>query len=314
MRGGITNNPFQIKTPEKLNPDETVNLFVDVIGDYQKIIAEGHTFVMGPRGIGKSMIFRYLQPDCQCLTQKKDISNLDFLGLYIPLRNASFTTITELRRLENNASQIINEHIMCVYFMQMIFSTLSNEELYGKNHIEWNDQARQYFRFVEAGFLSENTTVSIDELDSMCINDVFAVLAQQAEKYYRQAIDYTKRLSFTSGSTDQTNADASHLHAGLLRDLAAYYQDPPQKNIPSNNPFDTAQGLREILDEVGTDKNVIIAPMNNKISTVGAAIVALERQDIQLCYAPATYYNTVNYSTAGDKCYLFSLDDIVMAG
>ena len=48
-------NPFQIKTPEKLSPDEVASLFVDVFTDYQKIKAQGHTFILGPRGIGKSM-------------------------------------------------------------------------------------------------------------------------------------------------------------------------------------------------------------------------------------------------------------------
>ena len=84
-------NPFQIKTPEKLPPDEAANLFVDVFTDYQKIKAQGHTFIIGPRGIGKSMIFRYLEPDCQCISTKAKINQLDFLGLYIPLKNASFT-------------------------------------------------------------------------------------------------------------------------------------------------------------------------------------------------------------------------------
>ena len=96
-------NPFQIKTPENLAPEEAVNLFVDVFTDYQKIIAQGHTFIMGPRGIGKSMIFRYLEPDCQCIKSqysKTKIDELEFLGLYIPLRNAGFTKITELTRLE----------------------------------------------------------------------------------------------------------------------------------------------------------------------------------------------------------------------
>ena len=58
-------NPFQIKTPEKLSPDEVASLFVDVFTDYQKIKAQGHTFILGPRGIGKSMNFRYIEPDCQ---------------------------------------------------------------------------------------------------------------------------------------------------------------------------------------------------------------------------------------------------------
>ena len=137
-------NPFQIKTPEKLPPDEAASLFVDVFTDYQKIKAQGHTFIIGPRGIGKSMIFRYLEPDCQCISTNAKINQLDFLGLYIPLKNASFTTITELLRLERNAAYILNEHIMVTFVLQKVFSSLSNENLYEEND-EWNISAQQYY-------------------------------------------------------------------------------------------------------------------------------------------------------------------------
>ncbi len=40
------------------------------------------------------------------------------------------------------------------------------------------------------------------------------------------------------------------------------------------------------------DYNIVIAPMNKKISTIGAALLPLENTDIQLCYVPARYYNT----------------------
>lgn len=187
-------NPFQIKTPEKLNPDETVNLFVDVFTDYQKIKTEGHTFILGPRGIGKSMMFRYLQPDCQCLSFNGDISKIDFLGFYIPLRNASFTTITELQRLANNASQIINEHIMSVYFMQMIYKTLSNPTIYGDGCDSWNKEATTYYRNVcnELCYMGKQLPC-----DGMKIYEVFGKLANHMESHYRQAIGYTKKLAFT---------------------------------------------------------------------------------------------------------------------
>lgn len=112
-----------------------------------------------------------------------------------------------------------------------------------------------------------------------------------------------------SGSTDQTNRDANRLHADLLKELAAYYQNPDHIIIPSNNPFETARKLEEVVDKIGNDKNIIIAPMNNKLATFGAALVALKKPNIQLCYAPALYYNTSSYSVEGDMCYLFSLDD-----
>ena len=111
-----------------------------------------------------------------------------------------------------------------------------------------------------------------------------------------------------SGSTDQTSGDASLVHANLLKDLAAYYQNVKQYMIPSNNPFDTKKELEKVLSKIEPDVNIIIAPMNNKLATFGAGLVALDRPDIQLCYAPATYYNTSSYSVEGDSCYLFSLD------
>lgn len=187
-------NPFQIKTPEKLNPDETINLFVDVFPDYQKIKAEGHTFILGPRGIGKSMIFRYLQPDCQCLSINGDVSKISILGIYIPLRNASFTTITELRRLANNASQIINEHIMSVYFLQMLYKSLSDSKIYGDKHEAWNQAALKYYNAVCSDLCySEN----LSPCEDMKIFEMFSKLAKMMESYYRQAIGYTKKLAFT---------------------------------------------------------------------------------------------------------------------
>lgn len=190
----MMNNPFQIKTPEKLNADETLSLFVDVFTDYQKIKTEGHTLLLGPRGIGKSMMLRFLQPDCQCLYYNGTVSDIDFIGIYIPLRNASFTSVTELRRLEYNAAQIINEHIMSVYVLQRVFKTLENESIYGKIADSLNEQAREYFSVVCKDFFGD---IECDGVEDRSINEVFNSLASKMELYYNQTIDYTKRLSFT---------------------------------------------------------------------------------------------------------------------
>lgn len=189
-------NPFQIKTPENLAPEEAVNLFVDVFTDYQKIIAQGHTFIMGPRGIGKSMIFRYLEPDCQCIKSqysKTKIDELEFLGLYIPLRNAGFTKITELTRLERNAAHIINEHIMVTFFLQKVFKNLSNASLYDENP-EWDSSARQYYNEV---FLPRIPGDHYQIDSNLKVPEVFSKMASIMEHFYLEAIDYTKRLSFT---------------------------------------------------------------------------------------------------------------------
>lgn len=186
-------NPFQIKTPEKLPPDEAANLFVDVFTDYQKIKAQGHTFILGPRGIGKSMIFRYLEPDCQCISAAVKIDQLDFLGFYIPLKNASFTTITELTRLERNAAHILNEHIMVTYVLQKVFSNLSNKDLYDDN-VEWDVTARQYYH---NEYISRLPAGDYPDCNNIKIYDVFKAMAEQMDFFYVQAMQYTKKLTFT---------------------------------------------------------------------------------------------------------------------
>ena len=55
------------------------------------------------------------------------------------------------------------------------------------------------------------------------------------------------------------------------------------------------------------DLNAIIAPMNTKISTLGAAALALEDRSIQLCYAQANIYNYSRYSLPDDNFYAFTL-------
>lgn len=70
------------------------------------------------------------------------------------------------------------------------------------------------------------------------------------------------------------------------------------------DPFATKVELQQQIAKY-PDHNVTIAPMNNKISTVGAALVGIADPDIQLCYAQANYYNFDAYSTPGHHFYLF---------
>jgi len=83
-------------------------------------------------------------------------------------------------------------------------------------------------------------------------------------------------------------------------------------DISCNNPNQAHKDIQSHLVELQDnnmikDKNVLLFAMNNKLSTLGVGLLALERQDVQLCYAPALIYNYKNYSTPGEKCYLFKL-------
>ena len=142
-------NPFSITTPEDLTAEEAVSLFVDVFTDFTQIVDPGHVFVKGPRGVGKSMMFRYLQPDCQCLKTGKVIEELPFIAIYVPLKNTNFT-LSELKRLENkHASAILNEHLMITHCMIRVFDTLADSGAYADDK-----RYSQLMQFYKNSFIS----------------------------------------------------------------------------------------------------------------------------------------------------------------
>ncbi len=70
------------------------------------------------------------------------------------------------------------------------------------------------------------------------------------------------------------------------------------------NPQRTLEALRTQAAKY-PDCNIVVAPMNTKISTIGAALFAFENSAVQLCYAPANVYNVAHYSLPDEDYYLF---------
>ena len=74
--------------------------------------------------------------------------------------------------------------------------------------------------------------------------------------------------------------------------------------------YDAVATKRALARQIGRypECNVVVVPMNTKISTVGTMLLAYEHEAVQICYAPAVVYNTERYSTPGSDYYLFNLD------
>jgi len=68
------------------------------------------------------------------------------------------------------------------------------------------------------------------------------------------------------------------------------------------DPYKTANELEKHINKF-KDYNTVLAPLNNKVSTVGAAFYALKHNEVQVCYLPAEEYNTKSYSSPGDAIY-----------
>jgi hypothetical protein len=93
----------------------------------------------------------------------------------------------------------------------------------------------------------------------------------------------------------------------MIKDL---YNNVEDFNFSCVDPIKTKEDLKKQIDKYEA-YNVIIAPLNTKLSAIGAALLAFERPEIQICYATANIYNIEGYSTPGDDCYLFSLDELI---
>jgi ribosomal protein RSM22 (predicted rRNA methylase) len=112
----------------------------------------------------------------------------------------------------------------------------------------------------------------------------------------------------TGNATTDKDKDANEHYLHLVEKMAISFEDIKTFDIKCNDPFATYMKLSERVEKI-IDKNIIIVPLNNKISTVGVAITAIKNDNIQICYAPALVYNYLNYSTPGEYCYIFSISE-----
>jgi hypothetical protein len=72
----------------------------------------------------------------------------------------------------------------------------------------------------------------------------------------------------------------------------------------------TITALNKIIAE-NEDYNIVISPLNNKISTIGAAIVALKNDDIQICYASANQYNIDSKGITSNYFLVYNLNPLL---
>lgn len=121
-------SPFEYTSPEAIPAKDIIDLFVPVFSEYLNVPNVGHTFINGPRGSGKSMIFRYMSPDCQSIVQNKKINELDYFGIHIPIKEGQIDK-TDLSLLNGKHGEILlNEHFMVLNMSIKVFEKLAETE------------------------------------------------------------------------------------------------------------------------------------------------------------------------------------------
>lgn len=116
--------------------------------------------------------------------------------------------------------------------------------------------------------------------------------------------------SITLGFGDKP-IENNHMKINCERHKRLLLRHPEAKEFKFSliDPVQTKnQILSYIKNENLSDNNIVIAPMNNKVSTVGAGLAAIDNQNIQLAYAKASLYNTEGYSLPSENVYFFKID------
>lgn len=161
------------------------------------------------------------------------------------------------------------------------------------------------------------TRADYDALDNGIIGPASQIYHIYSEKLHTVALQKNKvtnayevylAYNIENNATTEKDRDANMGYARLLKEMAAYFEQTTDFVVPSNNPYAAFKAMQEKLDAIGDKINVTIVPMNNKLSTLGVALIGLANPEIQICYAPALIYNTSSYSIPGDSCYLFSFE------
>ncbi|GAB6013078.1 ORC-CDC6 family AAA ATPase [Viscerimonas tarda] len=186
-------NPFEIKTPEQISAQDIVDLFVDVFTDFNQVLEKGHTFLNGPRGSGKSMMFRYIMPDCQIIAKNKEVNSLDFFSLYVPIKLTDIN-IPDLGRLENHAEYILNEHLLATYVLSKSIESIINvfdEKL--------NQYSSEIEKFYKEDFLRlvSYSGYKISEYTSDKGKDYFRQMADIVSNMTRECTRYCKSIALS---------------------------------------------------------------------------------------------------------------------
>jgi len=277
-------NPFQTSTPEDMTTENTVSLFVDVFTDFPKLLSPGHTFLHGPRGSGKSMMFRYLMPDCQCHADNCSIEKLNFFSIYIPLKKCNF--VSELKRVENvHGSDIISSTLLTLHCTINVFSQLTDTlktlentpELIKETTDFYNDcfikrlQQSMWGKDID-GIITDNTSVSA----------IFKTARDKCREIYEILNQYIKRYAINPKSIDYQGAICDYLDF-LFPILEGIMK---LSFMPANAPIyllvDDADNLSESMTQI----------LNNWVYTRTSQQVSL-KISTQLDYK--TYYTTVGH-------------------
>lgn len=191
-------NPFAVISPEELDAEKAVHLFVEMYSDYPQIKRPGNIIMTGARGCGKSMLIRCCLPDVMMLKEKKSFSELEYLAFHIPVKKTSLC-LSELRFLDNrHAPYLINEHFLVLNVLMYALLNLSVLD-----YPEYDQEAyKEFFGKTYCRYLQMSGCRDDIKVDYSSPKSFYSTLYRHAEKMQADFIQYIARLNPNTDKLD----------------------------------------------------------------------------------------------------------------
>lgn len=126
-------------------------------------------------------------------------------------------------------------------------------------------------------------------------------------------IDYYEPAKISIGYARQKDSMSDELYNLNIQRFEQLREEYPSADNFEFSCSDVKECTKEIISVVRSHKNynTVIAPMNNKISTVACAYAGFEDKYLQIATAIPAIYNSANYSTPSDSCFIVDSHNLI---
>lgn len=257
IRRGV--NPFAVESPEKLEAEEVFELFVEENSGMEVVQQRKHAFIWGPRGSGKSMLLRFLEPKCQAMrhtqegeTWEKGLARFlssaqPFVGIRIACKEGYFNK-TELDLMDISSAQILTEHMMNVSLAATVFLVL--DEQFPKDFFDLEHKValvRKVSRLFDNASIADTLSIASEsfDLEKQPFNWAWCLFDAELRKIQ----GYLRQQALPEGKSRYLGATSGY-HDFLLPFARALQSLPQLKGIPIYFLIDDADRLRQQQQQI----------------------------------------------------------------
>lgn len=245
----ISENPFRVHTPEALSAQEVVQLYVSEMPGADTVHSSGHTMIIGARGSGKSMMLRYLEPDCQSLKEGSPenpngpYNEIDFFSIYLTIKQTDLI-YPELQSLEGTfADRAINEHFLILVILLKTIARCQKkgtlEFLRGRH-----DELKNSDLYA---VISSQLDIEGEEVDDYY--QLFELFRNRLSTLYSNSLSYLDRILEDPTTTPKFDHNLLRFSTFLLPVLDGWRNLP---GMPKNGQFFVIIDDADYLNEMQT--------------------------------------------------------------